>query len=77
MEARLDAQRQQELADWLVAPLHAEAQWRNGYQLAQRFEPLMMPLMERLGLDYPMAMRTLAFDRLGKVKPGAASEVAE
>jgi hypothetical protein len=77
MEARLDGQRQHELAEWLVAPLNQEAQWRNAYRLAQRFEPLLMPLMERLGLPYPLEMRTLAFDRLTKVKPGAGGEGEE
>ncbi|HLO04062.1 MAG TPA: hypothetical protein VK191_13210 [Symbiobacteriaceae bacterium] len=73
-EARLGAQLQQELGEWLVAPLAAEPQWRNAYRLAQRFESLMLPLAEKLKLDYPWKMRTLAFDRLGKAKPGAAAE---
>lgn len=74
-EGPLGAGLVQELSSWLVAPLVLEEQWRNGYRLAQRFESLFLPLAERLGLDYPWQMRTLAFDRLGKAKPGAPGEV--
>jgi hypothetical protein len=69
-EGALDAKLQQELAEWLVVGLNQEAQWRNAYRLAQRFESLMLPLAERVGLTYPWSMRTLAFDRIGKAKPG-------
>lgn len=73
-EARLGAQLQQELGEWLVVGLQAEPQWRNAYRLAQRFESLMLPLAERLKLEYPWKMRTLVFDRVGKAKPGAVAE---
>lgn len=73
-EARLGAQLQHELGEWLVVGLQVEEQWRNAYRLAQRFESLMLPLAERLKLEYPWKMRTLVFDRVGKAKPGALAE---
>lgn len=73
-EAPLGAQLRQELGEWLVVGLQAEAQWQNAYRLAQRFESLMLPLAERLKLAYPWKMRTLVFDRVGKAKPGAVAE---
>jgi hypothetical protein len=68
-EPHLEAQPRLELAEWLVAPLQIQAQWRNGYRLAQRFESLLLPLVERLGLPFPWGMRNLAFERLQAVKP--------
>jgi hypothetical protein len=57
------------LREWLVCPLDARAQWRGAQRLASSYESLMLPLMERLGLPYPMAMRNLAFRRLDEIRP--------
>lgn len=62
--------------EWLVAPLDLRAQWRSAHHLAAAYESLMLPLCQRLGLDYPMAMRNLAFQRLDQARPDRAREVA-
>lgn len=74
--------------DALVAPLEGRAQRRSAHRLASAYEGLMLPLCERLGVEYPMEMRNLAFQRLdlgrereggaissgsGQVSPGAIS----
>ncbi len=59
---------------WLVAPLEVEQQWRNGHRLATTYESLMLPLCQRLGVEYPMAMRNLAFRRLEAVRPDRGPE---
>ncbi|MFZ5814518.1 MAG: hypothetical protein ACOY93_04370 [Bacillota bacterium] len=58
--------------EWLVAPLELRAQWRCAHRLAAGYESLMLPLCQRLGLSYPMAMRNLAFGRLDQVRPDRA-----
>ncbi|MFZ5824040.1 MAG: hypothetical protein ACOY94_06915 [Bacillota bacterium] len=62
--------------EWLVAPLDLRAQWRSAHRLAAAYESLMLPLCQRLGLAYPMAIRNLAFGRLDQVRPDRAREVA-
>jgi hypothetical protein len=57
------------LREWLVCPLDSRAQWRMAKRLAGSYESLMLPLIERLGLPYPMAMRNLAFRRLDDIRP--------
>jgi hypothetical protein len=62
------------LVEWLVAPLDVKAQWRSAHRMAIAYEGLMLPLLERLGLPYPMAIRNLAFRRLDEVKPERRAE---
>jgi hypothetical protein len=58
-----------QLREWLVTPLDLREQWRCATRLASAYESLMLPLVERLGLTYPWAMRNLAFARLDQVRP--------
>lgn len=62
--------------EWLVAPLDSRAQWRSAHRLASAYESLMLPLCQRLGVPYPMAMRNLAFERLDKARPDPSVESA-
>ncbi|MGE5674225.1 MAG: hypothetical protein ACM3XM_10085 [Mycobacterium leprae] len=64
------------LTEWLVAPLDIRAQWRCATRLAATYESLMLPLVDRLGLDYPWALRNLAFRRLELVRPELGEEGA-
>lgn len=48
----------------LAAPLDLRAQRSAARRLAEAFEGLVLPLCERLGLAYPMALRSLAFQEL-------------
>jgi hypothetical protein len=64
------------LKEWLVAPLEVRAQWRSAHRLAAAYESLMLPLCQRLGLAYPMAMRNLAFQRLDQARPDRGAEGA-
>lgn len=57
------------MTPWLVAPLQTREQWRSAHQLAAAYESLMLPLLERLNLPYPWAIRNLAFARLDAVRP--------
>lgn len=62
----------------LSAPLDVREQRRAAHRLATAFEALMLPLCERLGLAYPMALRNLAFGQLdaaaaGPGRPGQRS----
>lgn len=57
------------LVQWLVAPLDGRSQWRCAHRLAAAYESLTLPLVERLGLPYPWAMRNLAFKRLDETRP--------
>lgn len=57
------------LAQWLVQPLDLRAQWRCAGRLAEAYEKLVLPLAERLKLDYPWAMRNLTFRRLDEIRP--------
>lgn len=59
--------------EWLVAPLELRSQWRCAGRLAEAYEKLMLPLAERLQLDYPWAMRNLAFRRLDEIRPDRAT----
>jgi|GEM_PF-2780647 len=59
---------------WLVAPLEVEQQWRCAHRLATTYESLMLPLCQRLGVEYPMAVRNLAFRRLEEAKPDRGPE---
>lgn len=52
--------------DALVAPLEGRAQRWSAFRLATAYEGLMLPLCERLGVEYPMEMRNLAFQRLDR-----------
>lgn len=65
------------LLEWLVAPLDPKAQWRCAHRLATTFEKLMLPLAERLQLDYPWPSRNLAFKRLDETRPDRATAAAE
>lgn len=62
--------------EWLVAPLDLRQQWRSAHRLASTYESLMLPLCDRLGVPYPMAMRKLAFDRLEQSRPDRGAEAA-
>ncbi|HLN65187.1 MAG TPA: hypothetical protein VK464_27010 [Symbiobacteriaceae bacterium] len=57
------------LKEWLVSPLELRAQWRCMHKLASSYESLTLPLLERLGLTYPWAMRNLVFARIDEVHP--------
>jgi hypothetical protein len=59
----------EKLFEWLVSPLDLREQWRCATRLAAAYESLVLPLLERLGLTYPWAMRNLAFARLDQVRP--------
>jgi len=48
----------------LCAPLDVMEQRRAAHRLATAFEGLMLPLCEKLGVAYPMALRNLAFGQL-------------
>lgn len=63
-----------QVREWLVAPLELRAQWRDAHRLAAAYESLMLPLCQRLGVSYPMAMRNLAFRRLDQVRPDRSKE---
>lgn len=65
----LDGEELAGLSDWLVAPLDYRAQWRCAARLAATYESLFLPLAERLSLEYPWAVRNLAFARLDEVRP--------
>lgn len=54
---------------WLVAPLELWAQWRCAHRLAAAYESLIMPLVERTGLEYPWSLRRLLFERLEEIRP--------
>ncbi|MFO7273554.1 MAG: hypothetical protein DIU55_001650 [Bacillota bacterium] len=49
---------------FLSAALEGRSQRRAAHKLAEAFEGLVLPLCQRLGLAYPMALRTLAFRSL-------------
>jgi hypothetical protein len=57
------------LLEWLVTPLDPKAQWRCAQRLATTYEKLMLPLSERLHLDYPWPQRNLTFKRLDEIRP--------
>lgn len=62
------------MREWLVAPLDLRAQVRSAHRLGAAYESLMLPLCQRLGVPYPMAMRNLAFKRLEQARSGAKPE---
>jgi len=62
------------LRPWLVAPLAVQEQWRCAHRLATTYESLVLPLVERLKLPYPWALRNLAFGRLDAVRPTYGGE---
>lgn len=60
------------LAEWLVCPLEVTALWRCAHRLGAAYESLVLPLLDRLGVVYPWAMRNLTFQLLDQVRPGRA-----
>lgn len=65
------------MTEWLVSPLEIWALWRCAHKLSTTYESLVLPLAERLGLDYPWAMRNLAFERLAREKPDRVAQAEE
>ncbi|MDF2629056.1 MAG: hypothetical protein K0R39_2887 [Symbiobacteriaceae bacterium] len=65
------------LLEWLVVPLDPRAQWRCAHRLATNFEKLMLPLSERLHIDYPWAIRNLTFKQLDEIRPDRLTTAAE
>jgi len=60
----------------LSVPLDGRAQRSAAHKLAAAFEGLVLPLCERLGIAYPLAMRTLAFRRLDAGREPAPPDVS-
>lgn len=62
--------------EFLSAPLEGRAQRRAAHRLAEAFEGLVLPLFRRIGLDYPMALRTLAFASLEADRAAGGAKAA-
>jgi len=61
----------------LAAPVECRAQRRAAHRLAEAFEGLVLPLCRRIGVEYPMALRTLAFLSLDAERGGPGPEAAQ